>query len=75
MLLLPWNKTTQEAQKLQKVQSELQKIDQIVASDVNLLRKTIEEASYEYMEARLVFSMHRYDIIELNVLRVFEYIC
>ena len=60
---------------MQKVQSELQKIDQIVASDVNLLRKTIEEASYEYMEARLVFSMHRYDIIELNVLRVFEYIC
>ena len=46
------SKTTQEAQKLQHVQSELQKIDQIVASDVRLLRKTIEEASYGYMEAQ-----------------------
>ena len=46
------SKTTQEAQKLQHVQSELVKIDQIVAGDVRLLRKTIEESSYAYMEAQ-----------------------
>jgi len=53
------NKTTQETQKLQHVQTELQKIDQIVAGDVRLLRKTIEEASYAYMEAQ-----KRYDRAE-----------
>jgi len=46
------SKTAQESQKLHNVQNELQKIDQIVAGDVRLLRKTIEEASYAYMEAQ-----------------------
>ena len=46
------NKTSQETQKLQHVQTELQKIDDIVAGDVRLLRKTIEDASYAYMEAQ-----------------------
>lgn len=53
------NKTSQETQKLEHVQAELQKIDQIVAGDVRLLRKTIEEASYAYMEAQ-----KRYDRAE-----------
>ena len=55
-LYVPYNfrksKTAQESQKLHNVQNELQKIDQIVAGDVRLLRKTIEEASYAYMEAQ-----------------------
>ena len=50
-------KTNQETQKLQHVQTELQKIDQIVAGDVRLLRKTIEDASYAYMEAQWVLSL------------------
>jgi len=53
------NKTDKETQKLQHVQTELQKIDQIVAGDVRLLRKTIEDASYAYMEAQ-----KRYDRAE-----------
>ena len=50
--ILRKNKTNKETQKLQHVQTELQKIDQIVAGDVRLLRKTIEDASYAYMEAQ-----------------------
>ena len=50
--MLRKNKTDKETQKLQHVQTELQKIDQIVAGDVRLLRKTIEDASYAYMEAQ-----------------------
>ena len=52
ILIFRKNKTDKETQKLQHVQTELQKIDQIVAGDVRLLRKTIEDASYAYMEAQ-----------------------
>ena len=52
ILMFRKNKTDKETQKLQHVQTELQKIDQIVAGDVRLLRKTIEDASYAYMEAQ-----------------------
>lgn len=45
-------KTTQENKKLTQCQNELQKIDLLVASDIGLLRKTIEEASIEFSEAQ-----------------------
>jgi len=52
-------KTTDESKKLQQVQNELQKMDQLVANDVRFLRKTIEEASFEYNDAQ-----KRYDKAE-----------
>ena len=45
-------KTTEENKKLTQCQNELQKIDLLVASDIGLLRKTIEEASIEFSEAQ-----------------------
>jgi len=48
-------RTAEEAKKLQLVQVELQKMDVRVADDIKLLRKTIEDASFEYMEAQYVF--------------------
>lgn len=52
-------KTTDESKKLQQVQNELQKMDQLVANDVRFLRKTIEEASFQYNDAQ-----KRYDKAE-----------
>jgi len=45
-------RTAEEAQKLAHVQTELQKIDLLVATDVKILRQTIEVASVEYMQAK-----------------------
>ena len=45
-------KTTEESKKLQQIQNELQKMDQLVANDVRFLRNTIEEASFEYNDAQ-----------------------
>jgi len=45
-------RTAEEAQKLAHVQTELQKIDLLVAQDVKILRQTIEVASVEYMQAK-----------------------
>lgn len=51
-----WNKlcfrrskqTQAEAVKLKKIQKELQALDDSVSSDINVLRKLIEQASLEY---------------------------
>ena len=45
-------RTAEEASKLAHVQTELQKIDLLVAQDVKILRQTIEVASVEYMQAK-----------------------
>ena len=45
-------RTAEEATKLAQVQTELQKIDLLVAQDVKILRQTIEVASVEYMQAK-----------------------
>jgi len=45
-------RTAEEAQKLAHVQTELQKIDLLVATDVKILRQTIEVACVEYMQAK-----------------------
>jgi len=52
-------RTAEEANKLAHVQTELQKIDLLVAQDVKILRQTIEVASVEYMQAK-----KRYDRVE-----------
>jgi len=52
-------RTAEEANKLAHVQTELQKIDLLVAQDVKILRQTIEVASVEYMQAK-----KRYDCAE-----------
>lgn len=45
-------RTQQEAQRLNEVQNEFKKLDAMLSSDVKLLRKRIEAASIEYMEAQ-----------------------
>ena len=45
-------KTTEENKMLTQCQNELQKMDLLVANDIGLLRKTIEEASIEFSEAQ-----------------------
>ena len=44
--------TSAESQKLKQIQAELSKLDVLLTSDVALLRKTIEEASFVFMEAQ-----------------------
>lgn len=44
--------TSQESQKLLRVQEELGKIDLHLSNDVSVLRKKIEEASLKFMEAQ-----------------------
>lgn len=45
-------RTHEEAKKLRLVQAELQRMDARVSDDIKLLRKTIEDASLEFMEAQ-----------------------
>jgi hypoxanthine phosphoribosyltransferase len=45
-------RTAVEAKHLQQVQVELQRMDLLVVDDINILRKTIEDASIEFMEAQ-----------------------
>jgi hypothetical protein len=52
-------RTAVEAKHLQQVQVELQRMDLLVVDDINILRKTIEDASIEFMEAQ-----KRYDRAE-----------
>merc|ERR1719348_892635 len=52
-------KTDQENKKLEIVQQELQKIDILLNTDVQYLRDSIEQASFEFMRAQ-----KRYDDAE-----------
>ena len=45
-------RTAEEAKTLTCMQNELQKIDQVVAQDVKILRQTIEVASLDFSEAQ-----------------------
>lgn len=47
-----YKQSQQESSKLEKVRSELNKIDQLVTRDVAILRGSIEAASREYAQAR-----------------------
>jgi len=60
-------KTTQENKKLTQCQNELQKIDLLVASDIGLLRKTIEEASIEFSEAQKRYDRAEKEFVEAKL--------
>lgn len=44
--------TQEEAQRLNEIQAEFKKLDAVLSSDVKILRKQIEVASIDYMEAQ-----------------------
>lgn len=44
--------TQEEFQRLTEVEKEFTKLDAILSNDVNILRKQIDSASFEYMEAQ-----------------------
>lgn len=44
--------TQEEAQRLNEIQAEFKKLDAVISSDVKILRKQIEVASIDYMEAQ-----------------------
>lgn len=44
--------TQEEAQKLKRIQKELQALDDMVSSDISILRDRIEQASWDYSAAR-----------------------
>lgn len=60
-------RTAEEASKLAHVQTELQKIDLLVAQDVKILRQTIEVASVEYMQAKKRYDRAEKDFIDAKV--------
>lgn len=43
--------TAEEAQRLDEIQAEFKKLDDKLSNDVNILRRQIDGASVEYMEA------------------------
>ncbi len=47
-------RTNEEELKLRQVQVELQHMDQLIADDVKLLRKTIDSACIDFLEAQYV---------------------
>lgn len=44
--------TQEEALKLRRIQKELQALDDMVSSDISILRDRIEQASWDYSAAR-----------------------
>lgn len=49
-------RTQEEAVKLKRIQKELQALDDMVSSDISILRDRIEEASWDYSAARYASS-------------------
>ena len=45
-------RTSEETKRLHQIQSELQKMDLVVANDIRLLRKNIEEAAIDFNDAQ-----------------------
>lgn len=45
-------RTQEEAVKLKRIQKELQALDDMVSSDISILRDRIEQASWDYSAAR-----------------------
>jgi len=66
--------TSQEAQKLQFIQEELQKIDAMLTLDVKFLRNSIEEASLAFSEAQKRYDKAEKDFIDakMNLFRIME---
>lgn len=60
-------RTAEEATKLAQVQTELQKIDLLVAQDVKILRQTIEVASVEYMQAKKKYDRAEKDYVDAKL--------
>ncbi|MBN3278470.1 GORAB protein, partial [Polyodon spathula] len=48
-------RTQAEAMKLKRIQKELQTLDDMVSNDIGILRSRIEQASWEYSQARKRF--------------------
>lgn len=60
-------RTSEEATKLAHVQTELQKIDLLVAQDVKILRQTIEAASVEYMQAKKKYDQAEKEFVDAKL--------
>jgi len=60
-------RTAEEANKLAHVQTELQKIDLLVAQDVRILRQTIEVASVEYLQAKKSYDRAEKDYVDAKL--------
>merc|ERR1712083_1286880 len=60
-------RTAEEANKLAHVQTELQKIDLLVAQDVKILRQTIEVASVEYFQAKKSYDRAEKDYVDAKL--------
>jgi len=66
--------TSQETQKLQYIQEELQKIDNLLTTDVKFLRNSIEEASVDFSEAQRRYDKAEKEFIDskMNLFRIME---
>jgi len=66
--------TSQETQKLQYIQEELQKIDNLLTTDVKFLRNSIEEASVDFSEAQKRYDKAEKEFIDskMNLFRIME---
>lgn len=60
-------RTTEETQKLKHVQVELHHLDQLVANDVKLLRKAIETASIEFVDAQKHYDRTEKEYVEAKL--------
>eukprot|EP00092_Neocalanus_flemingeri_P095416 GFUD01121400.1.p1 GENE.GFUD01121400.1~~GFUD01121400.1.p1 ORF type:complete len:264 (+),score=90.81 GFUD01121400.1:113-904(+) len=67
-------KTDSESKKLDLVQQELQKIDSLLNTDVQFLRDSIEQASFEFMEAQKRYDKAETEFVEskLHLFSVME---
>ncbi|KAJ3661206.1 hypothetical protein Zmor_005614 [Zophobas morio] len=61
-------RTQEEAQKLNEIQQEFQKLDAMLSCDVKILRKQIELASIEYMECQKKYHKVEKEFLEAKCL-------
>merc|ERR1719186_2402920 len=66
--------TSQETKKLQYIQEELQKIDNLLTTDVKFLRNSIEQASVDFSEAQKRYDKAEREFIDakMNLFRIME---
>jgi len=66
--------TSQETKKLQYIQEELQKIDNLLTTDVKFLRNSIEQASVDFSEAQKRYDKAEKEFIDakMNLFRIME---
>ncbi|XP_972518.2 RAB6-interacting golgin [Tribolium castaneum] len=60
--------TQEEAQRLNEIQEEFKKLDDLLSCDVKILRKQIEAASVEYMECQKKYNRIEKEFLEAKLL-------